>query len=156
METGRNAPTGISEYISSFPPEIRAILERIRRTVHRVAPDAEEFISYRMPAFRLDGVLLYFAAFRSHIGLYPPISGDARLEKALSPYAGPKGNLRFPYDRPIPYDLIERIVLLRAKQNAARAAARRAASRSVPRTQSRASAGRAEVPLARRPGRPKA
>ena len=69
--------------------------------------------------------MVYFAAFKSHIGLYPPVSGDASLEKALSPYAGPKGNLRFPLDQPIPYTLIKRVVLLRAKQDLSRAAAGR-------------------------------
>jgi uncharacterized protein YdhG (YjbR/CyaY superfamily) len=78
-----------------------------------------------MPAFRLHGILVYFAAFKSHIGLYPPVSGDAKLEKALLPYAGPKGNLKFPLDRPIPDALIKRVVLLRVKQATARAAARK-------------------------------
>ena len=78
-----------------------------------------------MPAFRLHGILVYFAAFKNHIGLYPPVSGDADLEKALRPYAGPKGNLKFPLDRPIPYDLIKRVVLLRVRQESARTAARR-------------------------------
>jgi uncharacterized protein YdhG (YjbR/CyaY superfamily) len=121
-----DAPTSISEYISAFPPAVRAILERIRETVRTAAPEARETISYRMPAFRLDGILLYFAAFKSHIGVYPPVSGDAALERALSPYAGPKGNLRFPLDEPIPYDLIARIVALRVKQQATKASATRA------------------------------
>jgi uncharacterized protein YdhG (YjbR/CyaY superfamily) len=77
-----------------------------------------------MPAFTLNGALVYFAAFKKHIGLYPPVSGDARLEKAISPYAGEKGNLRFPLDQPIPYDLIERIVKLRVKQSLTKAAAK--------------------------------
>jgi uncharacterized protein YdhG (YjbR/CyaY superfamily) len=78
-----------------------------------------------MPAFRLNGILVYFAGFKNHIGLYPPVSGDAKLEKALSSYAGSKGNLKFPLDQPIPYDLIERIVHLRVKQDGARATAKR-------------------------------
>ena len=82
-------------------------------------------ISYRMPAFTLDGVIVFFAAFQKHIGLYPPVRNDARLEKAIAPYAGEKGNLRFPFDRPIPYGLIERIVKLRVRQNLAKVAARR-------------------------------
>lgn len=84
-------------------------------------PEAGEVISYRMPAFKQLGILVYFAAFKNHIGLYPPVSGDARLEKSLEPYAGPKGNLKFPVDRPIPYALIRRIVKLKLKQNLARA-----------------------------------
>ncbi len=73
-----------------------------------------------MPAFTQDGILVYFAAFKKHIGLYPPVSGDAKLEKAIATYAGQKGNLRFPLDQPIPYRLIERIVKLRVKQNRSR------------------------------------
>ncbi len=78
-----------------------------------------------MPAVRLTGILLYFAGFKNHIGMYPPVSGDARLQKALARYAGPKGNLRFPLDKPIPYDLIRRIVRLRVKQNLAKGSAKR-------------------------------
>jgi uncharacterized protein YdhG (YjbR/CyaY superfamily) len=101
---------------------VQAILERIRITIHNVAPDATEKISYRMPAFMQQGVLVYFAAFRNHIGFYPPLSGDASIEKAIAPYANEKGNLRFPLTEPIPYDLIARIVKFRVKQNLAKAA----------------------------------
>jgi uncharacterized protein YdhG (YjbR/CyaY superfamily) len=73
-----------------------------------------------MPAFKLHGILVYFAAFKNHIGLYPPVSGDAKLLKAAAPYAGEKGNLRFPLDEPIPYELIKQIVLHRAKQDLAK------------------------------------
>jgi uncharacterized protein YdhG (YjbR/CyaY superfamily) len=117
-------PQNIDEYITAFPLEVRAILERIRLTIRNAAPDAREIISYRMPAFTLSGILVYFAAFKNHIGLFPPVSGDARIEKAIAPYAGEKGNLRFPLNQPIPYDLIERIVKLRVKQNLAKAAAK--------------------------------
>jgi uncharacterized protein YdhG (YjbR/CyaY superfamily) len=89
--------------------------------VQSAAPKAEEAISYRIPAFRQNGVLVYFAAFKSHIGFYPPVRGDARLERAAAPYAGEKGNLRFPLDRPIPFDLIERVTRLRLEQNLAKA-----------------------------------
>jgi len=125
MATRTAAPQSIDEYVAAAPSEVQAILTRIRKTIRAAAPEAEELISYRMPAFRLHGILVYFAAFKSHIGFYPPISGDASLEKALSPYAGPKGNLKFPLDQPIPYDLIKRIVLVRVKQNRARAAAKK-------------------------------
>ena len=91
---------------------MQAILERIRSTIRRAAPGAQETISYQIPAFRLNGVLVYFAAFKKHIGFYPPVRGDAALEKAVSRYAGEKGNLRFPLDEPIPYALIARIVKL--------------------------------------------
>jgi uncharacterized protein YdhG (YjbR/CyaY superfamily) len=125
MPTSHQTPKSIDEYIAAFSPEVRAILERIRLTISKAAPGAQEMISYRMPAFTLSGVLVYFAAFKNHIGLYPPVKGDARLEKAISRYAGEKGNLRFPLDRPIPYALIARIVKLRVKQNLAKAAAKR-------------------------------
>jgi len=124
MATGRKSRESIDEYIAGFSPEVRAILERIRSTIGKAAPRAQETISYRIPAFTLGGALVYFAAFKEHIGFYPPVRGDARLERAVSPYAGEKGNLRFPLDRPIPYGLIERIVKLRVKQNLAKAAAK--------------------------------
>ncbi|HEV8269572.1 MAG TPA: DUF1801 domain-containing protein, partial [Thermoanaerobaculia bacterium] len=90
----------------------------------RAAPEAEEIISYRMPALGLKGIVVYYAAFKNHIGLFPPVSGDVRIEKAIARYAGEKGNLRFPLDEPIPYDLIERIVKLRVKQNLEKATAK--------------------------------
>jgi uncharacterized protein YdhG (YjbR/CyaY superfamily) len=115
----------IDQYISQFPGDVQAILRKLRTTISRAAPEATEVISYQMPAFKLHGILVYFAAWKSHIGLYPPISGDKALEKAVAHYAGPKGNLQFPLDEPIPYDLIERIVKLRVKQNSAKAAERK-------------------------------
>ncbi len=115
----------IDSYIVQFEPEIREVLERVRRAISRAAPDAKETISYRMPAFKQHGILVYFAAWTQHIGLYPPISGEKTLEKAIARYAGPKGNLQFPLDEPIPYDLIERVVKLRVKQDLSKAAAKR-------------------------------
>ena len=123
MALRREKPANIDEYISGFAPEVQAILERIRSTVHEAAPAAQETISYQIPAFTLNGVLVYFAAFKKHIGFYPPVRGDAALEKAVSRYAGDKGNLQFPLAEPIPYALISRIVKLRVRQNRARAAA---------------------------------
>ena len=124
MAAGRKAPKSIDEYIAGFSPEVRAILERIRSTIRKAAPGAQESISYRIPAFTFNGTLVYFAAFKNHIGFFPPVKGDARLKKVLSRYAGEKGNLRFPLDQPIPYGLIEKIVKLRVKQNLAKAAAK--------------------------------
>lgn len=118
-------PETIDAYIAAAPPPVRPILAKIRALVRAAAPEAEERISYRMPAFEQGGILLYFAAFKAHIGLFPPVRGDAALEAAVAPYAGEKGNLRFPLDQPIPYDLIERIVGLRLAQNLAKKAARR-------------------------------
>jgi uncharacterized protein YdhG (YjbR/CyaY superfamily) len=110
------ATNDIDQYIATFPPEVQTILEKVRQTIRDAAPDAKEVMSYRMPAFKQDGILVYFAAWAKHIGLYPPISGDKTVEKAIAKYAGPKGNLQFPLDEPIPYDLIARIVKLRLKQ----------------------------------------
>lgn len=113
-------PASTDAYIAASPADVRPILKEIRRRIRAAAPAAEELISYGMPAFRQEGILVYFAAFKNHIGLFPPVSGDAKLEKALAPYAGPKGNLRFPLDRPVPYALIARIVRFKVKQNLAR------------------------------------
>lgn len=125
-------PKSIDEYIESCSPGVRPVLELIRATIRGAAPDARETISYRIPAFTQNGALVYFAAFRKHIGFYPPVRGDARLEKAVSPYAGEKGNLRFPLDRPIPYALIERIVKHRVRQNLAKSAAAGGATIPLP------------------------
>jgi uncharacterized protein YdhG (YjbR/CyaY superfamily) len=124
MSPTRAAPRTIDEYIARCPPETRATLEKVRATIRAAAPDAEEVISYRMPAFRGNGILLYFAGFKRHVGLFPPVSGSAALERAMAPYAGEKGNLRFPLDRSIPYGLIGRIARLRVRQDRAKAAAR--------------------------------
>ena len=124
MAADRTVPKSIDEYIAAFSPELQAILQRVRLTISEAAPDARETISYQIPAFTLNGALVYFAAFKNHIGFYPPVKGDARLEKAISAYAGEKGNLRFPLDQPIPYSVIERIVKLRVKQNLTKMAAR--------------------------------
>lgn len=104
----------IDEYIRTFPKDVQAILERIRQSIRKAVPEAEETISYRMPAFKLNGrILVYFAAFTRHIGLYPPAPREFKNE--VSRYQGPKGNLKFPTDERIPYDLVRRIVLFRKK-----------------------------------------
>jgi uncharacterized protein YdhG (YjbR/CyaY superfamily) len=124
MAKARKSPD-IEGYISKFPAEVQSVLQQVRETIRRAAPSAEETISYQMPAFRQHGILVYFAAWKRHIGLYPPISGDKALEKAIARYAGPKGNLQFPMDEPIPFGLIERIVKLRVQQDSAKGAAQR-------------------------------
>lgn len=118
-------PETIDDYIAGFPPEVQTILTRIRETVRRAAPEATETISYQIPAFKRDGVVVFFAAFKHHIGLYPPVTGDPDLMREVAPYAGAKGNLKFPLDRPIPYDLIGRIASQRVKHNAEQAVATR-------------------------------
>jgi uncharacterized protein YdhG (YjbR/CyaY superfamily) len=99
----------IDDYLATVSPEVRPIMETIRETVKRNVPDAQEAISYQMPAFKLGRVFFFFAAFKKHIGIYPPVQGDEDLEAALRPYRGEKGNLRFPLDQPMPYDLIGRV-----------------------------------------------
>lgn len=118
------AAASIDDYIATFPPDIQEILQKIRATIAKAVPKASERISYRMPAFALDGDVIYFAAFKKHIGVYPPVR-DAKLKKEVARYAGPKGNLQFPLAERIPYALIGRIARVRAKENAARAAAKR-------------------------------
>jgi uncharacterized protein YdhG (YjbR/CyaY superfamily) len=109
-------PGDIDEYIAMHPPKVRAILRKIRSIIRKAAPQATEKISYRMPAFFMGRNLIYFAAFKHHIGLFPPVKGDEKLLKALKPFSGPKGNLKFPLDQPIPYALIRRVVKCRVKQ----------------------------------------
>jgi uncharacterized protein YdhG (YjbR/CyaY superfamily) len=121
---GGTVPTTIDEYIALQPPEVQAILRKIRATIRKVVPRATETISYRMPTFVLNGHLVYFGAFKNHIGLYPPVR-DAALLRETSVYAGEKGNLRFSLDEPIPYALIARIVKARVRENDKRMAAKR-------------------------------
>jgi uncharacterized protein YdhG (YjbR/CyaY superfamily) len=122
MPPSRKAPTTIDEYIAPFPADVRAVLERVRQTIHKAAPNAEERISYKIAAFAQNGIVVWFAGFKGHIGLYPPVKGDAALNKAMARFANEKGNLRFPLDEPIPYGVIARIVKVRVKQNQAKAA----------------------------------
>lgn len=119
------APANVDTYMDGFEPAIQTILRQVRATVRAAAPDAIEVISYRMPALKGRGVLVYYAACKRHIGFYPPVRGDADLEARAAPYAGAKGNLRFPYDQPIPLDLIAALTTLRARQDAAPEVARR-------------------------------
>ncbi len=100
----------IDEYLATVPAGSRQILEEIRSIIRRIVPEAKEVISYQMPAFKHRRVFIHFAAFKQHIGIYPPVEGDETLLKDLAPYRGERGNLRFPLNQPMPYDLIERIV----------------------------------------------
>ncbi len=123
--TDRSAPGTIDEYIAAFPPDAQSILGKIRLMIREAAPQAEEKISYKMPAFTLDGDLIYFAAFKKHIGIFPPVRGDEKLSKAISRYRGEKGNLRFPLDEPIPYALIARVIKFRIKEHMERVRSKR-------------------------------
>ena len=111
--------------LKSSSPEVQAILEKIRQTIKKAAPEAVEKISYQIPTFALEGNLIHFAAFKQHIGLYPPVKGDEKLQAEISRYQGEKGNLKFPLDQPIPYALISRIVKFRVKEQLQRAEAKR-------------------------------
>jgi uncharacterized protein YdhG (YjbR/CyaY superfamily) len=125
MKTKQPAPKNIDEYIAAFPNDIQEILEKIRMTIKKAAPTAEETISYEMPTFNLKGkYLIYFAAYKKHIGLYPVPTGDAEFNEEISIYQTGKGTLQFPLDKPIPYKLISKIVKLKVKENLARAAAK--------------------------------
>jgi len=112
---GKAAGSPINEYVAQAPPATRPILRKIFAIVREEAPGAEERISYRMPAFFEGGVIIYVAPFKHHVGMFPPVKGDAALEKALAKYKGEKGNLRFPLDEPMPYPLIRRVVRARLK-----------------------------------------
>lgn len=118
--TPRSQPATIDEYIADFSPEVQSILKKIRLMIKRAAPNAHEKISYKIPAFALDGILIYFAAFKKHIAIYPPVRGDDKLRKQIARYRGVKGNLKFPLDEPIPYELIARVIKFRVKEHAGR------------------------------------
>ena len=108
----------IDEYIEASPKDVQGILQRLRLTIRKAAPEAVETISYQMPTFKLNGKgLVYFAAFKNHIGLYPIPSGIEAFKKELSEYKLGKGSVQFPIDKPIPYDLVRRIVRFRAREN---------------------------------------
>jgi uncharacterized protein YdhG (YjbR/CyaY superfamily) len=121
----RKAPvTTVDDYIAGCAQAVRPILRKLRTTIRRAVPQATECISYRMPAYKLHGDLMYFSAFKQHVGVFPPVRGTPELMKAVGPYAGPKGNLKFPLAKPIPFALIARIAKQRAKDNLRRIANR--------------------------------
>lgn len=124
MTANKTGPKDIDEYIAGFPKEIQEILEKIRTTIRKAAPDAEETISYQIPTFTLKGNLVHFAAFKKHIGFYPTSTGIEKFKNELSAYEGAKGSVRFPLDKPIPFDLISDIVTFRVKENLERAQAK--------------------------------
>ena len=120
MKANGPPPETVEAYIATFPKKVQAILNRVRRTVRTAAPDAVEKISYRMPAYMQDGVLLYFGGFKEHVGIYPPVRDKALMKEAAA-YANDKGNLAFRYDEPIPWTLLTRIVKANARDNALKA-----------------------------------
>jgi uncharacterized protein YdhG (YjbR/CyaY superfamily) len=122
MATSKNQFKNIDEYIAKFPEKVRDVLEELRRVIRESAPKAEEAISYGMPAFKLNGKgLVYFAAWKNHVGFYPGgSSGIEAFKKELSPFKTSKGAAQFSLDKPIPFDLVEKIVKFRVKENEAK------------------------------------
>ena len=113
----RNQFETIDDYIKTFPTDVQSILGKMRQTIRKAAPEAIEAISYQMPTFKLNGKnLVHFAAFKSHIGFYPIPSGIEAFRRELSPYKQGKGSVQFPVDKPIPYDLVEKILRFRVKE----------------------------------------
>lgn len=125
MRKHQTASRDIDGYIAGFPNDVQEILEKIRKTIRKAAPGAEETIKYQMPTFTLNGNLVHFAAFKKHIGFYPAPRGDEKFKKELSVYEGDKSTVRFPLDKPIPFDLISRIVKFRVAKNLERAEAKK-------------------------------
>jgi uncharacterized protein YdhG (YjbR/CyaY superfamily) len=117
MDATRKQFKTIDGYIQTFPEEVQALLEKMRRTIRKAAPEAEEAISYQIPTFKLNGNLVHFAAFKNHISFFPTARGVEAFKKELSQYVGSKGTVRFPLDEPIPYGLVRRITMFRRKEN---------------------------------------
>ena len=115
METKK--PENIDEYIGGFPNDVQEILEKVRMTIQKAAPLAQEKISYSMPAFDQNGIVVYFAAFKNHIGLYALPTGHEAFKEELSQYKSGKGSVQFPFTKPMHYDLIAKIVKFRVKEN---------------------------------------
>lgn len=112
-----NKPSSIDAYIAGFPKQIQDILQQVRHTVTKAAPGAQETIKYDMPTFTFKGNLVHFAAFKKHIGFYPAPTGDPAFEKDLAPYKTGRGSVQFPYNKPMPLELITRIVKLNVQRN---------------------------------------
>ena len=112
-----NKPASTDAYIATFPEDTQRVLQEIRTVIRKAAPEAEEVISYGMPAYKLNGMLVFFAAHDKHIGFYPTPSGIEKFKKELSVYKGAKGSVQFPLNEPLPVELIARIVKFRVKEN---------------------------------------
>ena len=111
----------VDEYIAGFPEHTQKLLTQIRKTIKKVIPKVEEVISYGMPAYKYNGVLVYFGGYKNHIGFYPTALGIAKFKKELSVYKGAKGSVQFPLDEPLPISLITKIITFRAKENLSKA-----------------------------------
>jgi uncharacterized protein YdhG (YjbR/CyaY superfamily) len=124
MRTDQTAPQNIDEYIAGFPKDLQEILQKVRATIREAAPDAEETIKYQIPTFTLKGNLVHFGAYKKHIGFYPTPTGIEKFKNELSVYESSKGAVQFPLDKPIPFDLVTKIVKFRVKENLERAEAK--------------------------------
>ena len=113
MKRGMAPAKTVDEYLKPFPPAVRSMLDKLRQTIKAAAPEAEEVISYMMPAYKQNGVLVYFGGYNTHIGFYPTSSGIEAFKKELSAYDSSKGTVRFPVDKPLPLGLIRKIVKFR-------------------------------------------
>lgn len=113
----KGTPKDIDEYIAGFPKDVQELLEKLRKTIRDAAPNAEETINYQIPTFKLEGNLVHFAAYKKHIGFYPTPSGIEKFKQELSEYEGAKASVKFPLDKPIPFDLISKIVSFRVQEN---------------------------------------
>jgi len=109
----RNVPANIDDYIDGLVPDTARLMQQLRKAIHKAAPEAVEVISYGMPAFKMDSVLVYFAAYKQHIGLYPTSSGIRVFEAELAEYKYSKGAVQFPLDKPLPLELVQQIVHFR-------------------------------------------
>jgi uncharacterized protein YdhG (YjbR/CyaY superfamily) len=125
MKASRKTARDIDEYIAGFPADIQKVLQKIRATIRKAAPEADEAIKYQIPTFTLNGNLVHFAAFTHHVGFYPAPRGKDAFKEALAGYDGGKGTVKFPLDKPIPLPLIAKIVKFRVKENLQKAPVRR-------------------------------
>lgn len=121
MKSDETTPNVIDEYIANFPPDVQKVLQKVRKIIRKVAPDAQEKINYGIPTFTLNGNLVHYAGFKSHIGFYPTPSGIEKFKSELSKYEGAKGSVKFPLDQPIPYELIQKITEFRVQEQQAKA-----------------------------------
>ena len=125
MRTNQTVPKDIDEYIAGFPPEVQPLMEKVRAAIRKAAPDAKEAIKYQIPTFVLNGNLIHFAGYKNHIGLYPGSKPIEEFKDALSRYEISKGTVRFPLDKPLPYELIGKITKFCVKRNQQKAPAKR-------------------------------
>jgi len=117
MEKTKVVPETVDQYIAAFPADVKKRMQQLRKTIKAGAPNADEVISYQMPGYKYFGMLVYFAAYKNHIGFYPGTGGVLEFYKKLSSFKSAKGSVQFPNDRPIPYEVISKVVKFRVKQN---------------------------------------